>query len=212
MSEPIADVILPTITTVLKNNPLPKNEGELADYVSTMMGKCEKEARKKFIISPNQLGRLNGDWFEYLFDATIKPQLGEKNIQVFPGRGHHINEIKGFEDVDWIPMPDAIVKDFQDFRAVVSLKWGMRHDRMYQPAFEAYAIKDWINRNNLQKVKVFLFTNDNFSGYQARLEILPKVPALDGVFYLEFNKLSPELKKKIKSFPDLINELKSISK
>ena len=211
MSKPILNVITPTLKKVLENNPVPNNIEELSNFIVHSMKECERIARKDHNMSANQLGRCNGDWFEYLFEKSVISQIGKENIKVYPGRGHHIKEINGFEKVDWIPLPDAIIKDVNDFRGIISLKWGMRHDRMYEAAYEAFAIKYWVAKNKLPKVKVFLFTNDNFSGYKARLKIMANVPALDGVFYLEHSKLSEDLKKKIKSFSELIIELQALS-
>ena len=212
MSIPIKDVILPTIQSVLKDSKLPEKEEDVGKFIADGMKKCENVAKRKFSVSPNQLGRLNGDWFEYLFQAAICSFVKEENITVFPGRGHHINEINGFEKVTWIPLPDAIVRNVKDLRAVITLKWGMRHDRMYESAYEAYAIKDWIQKNKLPTVKVFLLTNDDTSGYASRLKIMSSVPALDGVYYVEYDKLSSDLQEKTKPIKSLIQEINSICK
>lgn len=211
MSVPANNIILPIISKILENNSVPLDIEQLGSYVEDKMKLCENEARKIYpSITPNQLGRCNGDWFEYLFKSMIESQLKKENVTVFPGRGRKINEIKGFHNVDWIPMPDAVVRNINDFRAVITLKWGMRHDRMYEAAYEAYAIKDWIKRKKLPSVKVFLFTNDNFSGFESRLKIMSKVPVLDGVFYLRYDKLPLNLQGVVKSFSELVKEIKSI--
>ncbi len=208
MSEPITNIIIPVYEEVIRNNPLPINQNQYSQHIVTIMAECESEARRQFRnLSPNQLGRCNGDWFELIVRDTATNVVGNDNLMVFPGRGHHINEIQGFKQVNWIPQPDVIGRNLQDFRAVVSLKWGMRHDRMYEVGYEAYAIKDWVSRNNLPEVQVYLLTNDKFSGRDARLDKMSQVPALDGVFHIQHDNLTQELQQVIGSYPDLLNHL-----
>jgi hypothetical protein len=203
---------LKIVQKALEKYPLPNDIESVSKYITDVMRCCKEIAKKQYnITKPNRIGRMNGDWFEYLVKHCLTHRLGKENITVFPGRGHHIKEIMGFEKVTWIPMPDAIVKNVKDLRAVLTLKWGLRHDRMYEVGYEAYAIKDWIEKNKLPPIKVFLLENDNDSGYESRLEIMSKVPPLDAIYYLEHEKLPPKLQKIIKSIPDLIRDLKHLS-
>jgi len=203
---------LKILENALEKYPSPKDIGSVSKYITNTMRCCKEIAKKHHkITKPNRIGRMNGDWFEYLVKHSLTSQLGKENITVFPGRGHHIKEFTGFEKVTWIPMPDAIVKNVKDLRAVLTLKWGLRHDRMYEVGYEAYAIKDWVSKNKLPAVKVFLLVNDNDSGYQSRLETMSKIDPLDAIYYLEYDKLSPKLKKIIKSVPELIQDLKSLA-
>jgi len=174
------------------------------------MAGCKKQAASKFgKISSQQFGRMNGDWFELIFEEILKIRIGNDNFLKF-GRGHKIKEVKGFEKVSWIPAPDIILKNQTDLRAIISLKWGLRHDRMYQVGYEAYAVKDWIKKNSLKPVKVFLLANDIDPGYESRLVTMSKVPVLDAVFYLRHNILSKTVKNKVKSFEDILKEIKLI--
>ena len=69
-----------------------------------------------------------------------------------------------------------------------------------------------IQKNKLPTVKVFLLTNDDTSGYASRLKIMSSVPALDGVYYVEYDKLSSDLQEKTKPIKSLIQEINSICK
>ena len=212
MSPPLKDIIIPTFVRVLDSNPIPKKNSELTNYIINFMGKCKNNARTNFgKISPQQFGRMNGDWFEHIFEEILKKKIGSNNFLKF-GRGHKIKEIKGFEKVSWIPAPDIILKNKTDLRSIISLKWGLRHDRMYEVGYEAYAIKDWIKKNSLTSVNVFLFANDTDSGYESRLQTMSKVPALDDVFYLRHENLSKSLKKNVKSLGNLLGEIQTIVK
>jgi len=210
LSEPLINIIHPIFKKALEEFPVPKDDDELTRYIPKFMDECKKLGEKKFgRISSNQLGRINGDWFESIFEEVLKSRIGLQNFKKF-GRGHKIKEINGFENVTWIPAPDIIIKNENDLQVVISLKWGLRHDRMYEVGYEAYAIKDWVAKKNLKFVKVFLFANDLDSGYEARLQTMSKVPALDKVYYLRYDILPDEIKNQVKSLVDLINELKLI--
>jgi hypothetical protein len=108
-------------------------------------------------------------------------------------------------------MPDVVVPGPERPRKVISLKWGMRHDRMYEVGYEAYAIKDWCNTAKLSRMKVFLVTNDETSGYKSRLGIMLKVPAIDGVYHVTQSSLPAELQKNVKSLPELLKEVREVS-
>lgn len=108
-------------------------------------------------------------------------------------------------------MPDAIVKNPRDVRAVLSFKWGMRHDRMYEVGYEAYAIKDWVARRNLKPIKVLLVTNDDFSGWESRLRTMHACPVIDDIYYINYENVSSELREFTKSMPCLITDLRTIA-
>jgi len=198
--------VFPVFNSVDKKYPTPTDPQKFSYYILSGMERCQKLAQIKGKKKPQQLGRANGDWFEFFIEKIFLKTMNKEDF-VLTGRSKHkINELRGFEKVNWVPMPDIVVKNFQDVRGIVSVKWGMRQDRMYQSAYEAASIKKWIAENNLQPAKVFLFTNDDSS---ARLKTMLNVPELDGVFHLQPEKFSDNIPE-IKSLVDLINELKKL--
>jgi len=198
--------VFPIFDSVDKKYPTPANPQKFSNYILSGMERCQKLAQIKHKKKPPQLGRANGDWFEFFIGKTFSKQMGKEDFIITGRSRHKINELKGFEKVNWLPMPDIVIKNFQDVRGIVSVKWGMRHDRMYQSAYEAASIKKWITANKLQSAKVFLFTNDDSV---ARLKTMLNVPELDGVFHLQSEKYSEKVPE-IKSLVDLINELKKL--
>jgi len=183
---------------------------DISRYILAMLEECGRLGIKNYSLSPNQLGRCNGDWFEYAIENVLKNFFRGDEFKAYPGRGHHIKEVRGFEKVSWIPMPDAIIKNTEDLRAVLSLKWGMRHDRMYEVGYEAYAIKDWCARNRMRSPKMFLVTDDHFSGYESRLRTMHECPVVDDIYYVQAARLGGSLKSYIKPMPILISDLKGI--
>ncbi len=186
------------------------NENDISRYIIEIMHRCDKYAEENFHMSPNQIGRCRGDWFEYAIKEVLSKFFKPDEFKVYPGRGHNIKEIKGFEEVEWIPMPDAIIKSPSDLRAVLSLKWGLRHDRMYEVGYEAYAIKDWIQRKRLNPIKLFLITANIFSGYESRLITMYACPVIDDIYFIRYERLSPRLRKHIKPVKKLIEDLREI--
>lgn len=198
--------VFPIFDSVDKQYPTPNDSQQFSDYILTGMEKCQNLAQIKHKKKPSQMGRANGDWFEFFIEKIFSKKMKKQDYIVTGRQRHKISELKGFEKVNWFPMPDIVIKNFQDVRGIVTVKWGMRHDRMYQSAYEAASIKKWIVENNLPPVKVFLFTNDDSI---ARLKTMLNVPELDGVFHLQSKKYSAKVPG-IKSLIDLIDELKKL--
>lgn len=190
---------------VSKNHKLPTNDKDFSSYILDGMGKCQKLAQIKHKKKPSQLGRANGDWFEFFLDKIFTKKI-QKTQYIMPVRQKiTFNQLQGFEKVDWIPKPDIIIRNFKDVRGLVSVKWTMRHDRMYESAYEAAAVKNWIHQNKLQGIKIFLLTNDFAS---SRLKIMLKVPELDGVYHIQPEKY-PNVDG-LKSLIELIYDLKKL--
>jgi len=190
---------------VSKNHKLPTNDKDFSSYILDGMGKCQKLAQIKHKKKPSQLGRANGDWFEFFLDKIFTKKI-QKTQYIMPVRQKiTFNQLQGFEKVDWIPKPDIIIRNFKDVRGLVSVKWTMRHDRMYESAYEAAAVKNWIHQNKLRGIKIFLLTNDFAS---SRLKIMLKVPELDGVYHIQPEKY-PNVDG-LKSLIELIYDLKKL--
>jgi hypothetical protein len=187
------------------------SENDAARFILELMKKCDQHGRKDFRMSANQIGRCRGDWFEYGIKEVLNKFLRPDQFRAYPGRGHSVREICGFEKVTWIPMPDIIVKSPQELRAVVSLKWGMRHDRMYEVGYEAYATKDWIQQNKMKSIKVLLVTANVFSGYESRLQTMHSCPVIDDIYFVHENLLTPDLKKIVKPLANLVSDLRKIA-
>jgi len=187
------------------------SEKDAARFILELIKKCDWYGRKDFRMSANQIGRCRGDWFEYGIEHVLKKFLRPDQFRAYPGRGHSIREVSGFEKVTWIPMPDVIVKGPQELRAIVSLKWGMRHDRMYEVGYEAYAMKDWIQRNEMEPIQVLLVTANVFSGYESRLHTMHNCPVIDGIYFVHENLLVPDLRRIVKPLAKLVGDLKIIA-
>ena len=210
MSQAEVGVIKDSFKEAVRLVSAPANEDDISRFLVQIINACDKIGYTRYSMSPNQIGRCRGDWFELAIEKVLGHFFSQNDFKAYPGRGHSITEIKGFQDVSWIPMPDAIFRSPMDFRALLSLKWGMRHDRMYEVGYEAYAIKDWLSRNNLPSIKVFLATNDEFSGFESRLETMSRCPVIDDVYYVSHDRLSSALKLEVRSIPQLINDIRQI--
>jgi len=189
---------------------VPKSENDISSFIVNLIQKCDKIGITDYGLRPNQIGRCRGDWFELGIETILRTFLKPGEFKAYPGRGHKIKEIKGFEEVNWIPMPDVIFKSTIDLRGILTLKWGMRHDRMYEAGYEAYAIKDWCKRAEMREPVVFLVTNDNFSGFESRLLTMSRCPVIDGVYYVNHESLPDRIKNKIKSMSNLISDVEQI--
>lgn len=165
-----------------------------AEYCLDIVNRCHEIANEENM-STNSIGRMAGDWFEISCCHILTRELGADNLRMYVGDGHshRISEIAGFENVSWIPYPDVIVINEQDFRAVVSLKWGMRHDRMYEVGYSAFAIKDILKDNN-RTIHFYLLTNDDSP---SRIATLLNIPAIDGVFHMNPNFIREKNNKRI---------------
>ena len=194
-----------TFDTVIKNHKIPTNDVLIPDYIIDGMKKCQNLAQTKHKKKPSQLGRANGDWFEFFVEKILSKKMKSTEYYM-PVRNKIIfSQLKGFSKVDWIPKPDIIVKNLNDVKALVSIKWSMRHDRMYESAYEAAAVKNWVTKNKLPDIKVFLLTNDDAN---SRLQTMLKVPELDGVYHIQANNYSSVTG--LKSITDLISDLKKL--
>jgi hypothetical protein len=204
------NVIGDSFKRAMATSKIPKSEDDISSFIVSLIRKCDEIGITDYGLSPNQIGRCRGDWFELGIETILKCFLKTDEFRAYPGRGHKIKEIKGFEEVSWIPMPDVIFKSTNDLRGILTLKWGMRHDRMYEAGYEAYAIKDWCKRAEMREPVIFLVTNDNFSGFESRLLTMSRCPVIDGVYYLNHESLPSRIKNKIKSMNNLICDVKQI--
>jgi len=194
-----------TFDNVIKNHKLPINDTQFPDYVIEGMKKCQNLAQKKLKKKPSQLGRANGDWFEFFVEKIFAKKMKSTEYYMPVRKKITFSQLQGFDKVDWIPKPDVIVKSLKNVKGLVSIKWSMRHDRMYESAYEAAAVKNWIAKNNLPSIKVFLLTNDDA---KSRLKTMLKVPELDGVYHIQANNYSSVVG--VKSITQLITDLKKL--
>lgn len=194
----------------MASSNVPKSENDISVFIIELIRKCDEIGITDYGLRPNQIGRCRGDWFELGIEAILESFLKSNEFKAYPGRGHRIKEIRGFEKVSWIPMPDVVFKSTVDLRGILTLKWGMRHDRMYEAGYEAYAIKDWCKRAEMREPVVFLVTNDDFSGFESRLLTMSRCPIMDGVYYVNHESLSSRVKNRIKSMSNLISDVRRI--
>jgi len=197
--------IIQTFDEVIKTHKLPTNDAEIPNYIIKGMEKCKDLAQKKQKKKPSQLGRANGDWFEYFIEKIFLTKMRPTEFYMPIRQKITFNQLQGFGKVNWIPKPDVIVKDLKNVKGLVSIKWSMRNDRMYESAYEAAAVKNWIAKNNLPNIKVFLLTNDDS---KSRLKIMIRVPELDGVYHIQANNYSSVTS--LKSITDLVTDLKKL--
>ena len=194
-----------TFEEVVKNHKLPTSDTEFPTYIINGMEKCQKLAQIKHKKKPSQLGRANGDWFEFFVEKIFSKKMKSTEFYMPVRNKITFSQLQGFSKVDWIPKPDVIVKSLNDVRGLVTLKWSMRHDRMYESAYEAAAVKNWVAKKKLSNIKVFLLTNDDA---KSRLKTMLKVPELDGVYHIQANNYSSVTG--LKSITDLITDLKKL--
>ena len=158
------------------------------------------------------LGNMKGHWFEMLCKTIFERELGKDNItmRINDKMNHKISEIKGFEHVTWIAYPDVIIINEQNLKAIVSIKWGMRHDRMYEILYAALAMKDALPKQG-KTLNFYLLTNDDSP---ARLRKMLEAPALDGVYHINPDSLRPSsteqgiVLRRLKNFDDLLRQLR----
>lgn len=194
-----------TFEEVVKNHKLPTSDTEFPTYIINGMEKCQKLAQIKHKKKPSQLGRANGDWFEFFVEKIFSKKMKSTEFYMPVRNKITFSQLQGFSKVDWIPKPDVIVKSLNDVRGLVTLKWSMRHDRMYESAYEAAAVKNWVAKKKLSNIKVFLLTNDDA---KSRLKTMLKVPELDGVYHIQANNYSSVTG--LKSITELITDLKKL--
>lgn len=187
------------------------NRSEYTKYFADIMSECirwgESQGR-----TTNALGKMKGDWFEMICKTIFEKELGRDNITMHIGdnKNHKINEINGFKHVSWITYPDAILIDEHRLKAAVSIKWGMRHDRMYEPLYAAMAMKDIMMKLD-QPFNFYLLTNDDSS---ARLRVMLEAPMLDGIYHIDPTQIHAtddrqgNVLRRLKGFNDLITQLR----
>lgn len=187
------------------------NKTEYVKYITNMMDACIKLGKSHGRTS-GALGNMKGHWFEMLCKYIFELELGKDNvtIRINDRTNHKIKEIKGFEDVTWITYPDAIIINEQKLKVIISIKWGMRHDRMYEPLYAALAMKDHLKEQD-RRLNFYLFTNDDSA---ARLRVMLEAPMLDGVYHLNPDSIRPtsgtqgNVLRRLKSLDDLLGQLR----
>lgn len=194
-----------TFDDVIINHKLPTNDSAIPTYIIDGMQKCQKLAQIKHKKKPSQIARGNGDWFEFFIEKILSSKIKSTEFYMPIRNKITFSQLQGFSQVDWIPKPDIIVKNLNDVRGLVSIKWSMRHDRMYESAYEAAAVKNWIVKNKLPNIKIFLLTNDDS---KSRLKTMLKVPELDGIYHVQANNYSSV--SGLKSITNLISDLKKL--
>ena len=180
-------------------------------YITDMMDTCI-ELGTSYGRTRSALGNMKGHWFEMLCKDIFERELGKDNvtIRINDKTNHKIKEIKGFEDVTWITYPDAIIINEQKLKVVISIKWGMRHDRMYEPLYAALAMKDHLKEQD-RSLNFYLFTNDDSA---ARLRVMLEAPMLDGVYHLNPSSIRPtsgvqgNVLRRLKNLDDLLGQLR----
>jgi len=190
---------------------MPDRIEQYPKYIMCMMDECLKLGGK-YGRSENALSNMKGNWFEMLCKDIFEKELGKDNItmHVGDGRNHEIKELKGFESVTWITYPDAIVINESRLKAAISIKWGMRHDRMYEPLYASLAMNDILSKLG-KKINFYLLTNDNST---ARMCKMLEAPMLSSVYHLAPNTIHPNndhqknMLRRLGGFDDLLRELK----
>lgn len=194
-------------TTVLQPDSVEQYPKYIIDMIDTCVRLGGRYGRSK-----NALSNMKGHWFEMLCKTVFEKELGKNNVtmHVGDGRNHKIKELVGFEHVTWITYPDAIVVDENRLKAAVSIKWGMRHDRMYEPLYAALAMNDVLSKSE-RKINFYLLTNDDSP---ARICMMLEAPMLDNVYHLVPPTIRPNndyqknLLRRLKGLDDLLRELK----
>jgi hypothetical protein len=72
-------------------------EADGGEWIVRLIEACDRIGKKESKLRPNQLGRCRGDWFELAMDGYLSRFLGSDKFHSYPGRGHSIGEIAGFE-------------------------------------------------------------------------------------------------------------------
>ena len=187
------------------------NRSEYGKYIMDMMNMC-LELGASYGRTGGALGNMKGHWFEMLCKAIFEKDLGKGSITVHANdkRSHKISEIKGFENVTWITYPDAIIINEQNLKAAISIKWGMRHDRMYEILYAALAMKDHL-REQGKPLNFYLLTNDDSP---ARMRAMLEAPMLDGVYHINPKSIHPSsgtqgnVLRRLKGLDDLLGQLR----
>ena len=191
--------------------PQPDRMEQYPKYITDMIDTCVRLG-SQYGRSGNALSNMKGNWFEMLCKTIFEKELGKDNVtmHVGDGRNHEIKELVGFESVTWITYPDAIVVDENRLKAAISIKWGMRHDRMYEPLYAALAMNDVLSELG-KKINFYLLTNDDST---ARMCKMLEAPMLSDVYHLVPHTIRPNndhqknLLRRLKGLDDLLRELK----
>ena len=193
----------------------PDQANQYAGYIRSVMMECITQATNMGK-SINGIGNMSGDWFEMLSKIILEEEIGDQNITIHVGDGqnHRIRELDGFAHVRWIPYPDAIIRNERNLQATLSIKWGMRHDRMYEVAYSAYAINEVLTNQDRPPIHSYLFTNDDSA---SRLATMLEIPMITNVYHLaprEIQSKNPEIAnslRRLKSLTDMINDLRILT-
>lgn len=180
-------------------------------YITDMMDECVRLG-DQYGRSGGGLGNMKGHWFEMLCKTVFEKELGRGNItmHVEDGTNHKIKELEGFEHVTWITYPDAIIIDERRLKAAISIKWGMRHDRMYEPLYAALAMRDVLKTSG-KPLNFYLLTNDDSP---ARLCAMLEAPMLNGVYHIAPHTVHPSsnqqknVLRRLGSLDDLLSQLR----
>lgn len=210
MSNTAGPSTLDIFNEVVRYRQLPDRES-YSSHVIEVMKECETRA-KSYGKSVNAVGNMSGKWFEMCCERIFRHELKAGiTMHVNDSHTHTISEIAGFDNVTWIPYPDAIIRDESNFKAAISVKWGMRHDRMYEVPYSAFAINDVLGRRRRKKVNFYLLTNDDSP---SRLATMLEIPVLSGVYHLnpEYVTASDSrlenVLRRLKGLPDLLDQLR----
>lgn len=199
---------------IRKQHPIPHNVCEYGVYMRDIVSKCVDVASKQGHSGP-ATGNMSGRWFEMICKEVFEKEIGMENITMYvmDGKSHKINEIDGLEAAQ-IPYPDAIIKNEREFKAMISIKWGNRHDRLYEIPHSGNTINDFLKLQNKLQIHVYFLTNDDSA---SRLSHLLNDPDVTAVYHLVPDSItttdSEVLKtlRRLKGIPELINELKIIT-
>jgi len=209
-----SEATLSMYNEIRKDRPIPENICEYGVYMRDVVKACADLAETRGCTGPS-IGNMSGRWFEMICKEVFEKEIGGDSITMYvlDGKSHKISEIEGLEAAQ-IPYPDAIIRNESEFRAMISIKWGNRHDRLYEIPHSGNTINDFLKRQDRLQVHTYFLTNDDSA---SRLVHLLNDPHVTAVYHLipdSITATDPEMIKtlrRLKSVPDLINELKIIT-
>lgn len=176
---------------------LPSDKKDCPKFILQLMDGCLSEGKRRGINS-GALANISGDWFERCVTICIEQAFGKENYQTEGDIGN-INELYGFELEKWMPFPDIVIRNKEDFRAAISCKWGLRPDRRYSEPYVSMRLK-----RIRPSLRYLVVTND----IQIKnVQMLVDAPEIDRVYHLRRDDLAPRIDGKLYSFPDMLKEL-----
>ena len=208
------DSTIQIYTEVRDSSPIPDNVEEYGPYMRDVVKRCIGLSTERGR-SLNATGNMTGRFFELVCRDVFEKEVGKENITMYvmDGTRHHINEIEGLEAAQ-MPFPDVIIRNEHNFKGMISIKWGNRHDRLYEIPHSGTTINDLLKRQSKLLVNVYFLTNDDSA---SRIAILLNDPSITAVYHLvpeTIHSNKPETLKtlrRLKGVPELINELKIIT-